>query len=678
MNWLPSILNPAGAAMAAGIVVPSLLLLYFLKLRRKEQPIASTLLWKKSVQDLQVNAPFQKLRRNLLLFLQLAALLALVLAFAQPVSFHKASTAENTLILIDHSASMNVKDVDGGRTRLQEAKRRAIEAVDSLPKNGQASVIAFDSSAQLMQPLTNDRQMLRNAINNIVPTDQPTRLRMGYELAGAAVPVNPEQMKDGEVAAPELIVFSDGRVLDTEELSFRGKVTYERIGSDKSGNIGIVALSARRNYERPTEVTVFARLANFGPEPVTADMELSVAEIDPNYPDAEKFETRQIRETAILVPDRWDDVKRKEFEASGNLTRDSVEFKLDLTTAAIIRVEQKTKENDLLEVDDVAQVVVPPPRRLSVALVTPGDNFFIEKAIAALGLERPEVMSPSQYDLSVPKDFDVIVFDRHTPKALPDSGNFVYFGALPPDTELKPRLSDVGVPQVAEDVSVLDWKRDHPILRSLNVSKVFAAEVAQLHVPNDAEMLIEGTTTPMLILYRQPRRTHLVCAFDLLQSNWPMRETFPYFLYNTMQFLSLGSEMDIREAYTPGAMPRIPRTNLMRADASASQVTLTFPNGRTQRVTVPESGDFVLPALNEVGLYRTDPVIPQYERIAVNLLDANESNILPSQIAPGSVGSVDSTGEVRSRFEWWWWLVAAVVLPLLMIEWWIYTRRVKV
>src|SRR5687768_2891085 len=130
MSWLPSILNPWTALAAAGVVIPSLLLLYFLKLRRKELPIASTLLWKKSVQDLQVNAPFQRLRRNLLLFLQLAALLALLFALARPVSFHNGSSADSTLLLIDRSASMAATDIKG-RSRLEEAKRIATDRIES-------------------------------------------------------------------------------------------------------------------------------------------------------------------------------------------------------------------------------------------------------------------------------------------------------------------------------------------------------------------------------------------------------------------------------------------------------------------------------------------------------------------------------------------------------------------
>ena len=86
MSWFPKFLSLPSALLAASIVIPLLIALYFLKLRRKEYPVASTFLWKKSVQDLQVNAPFQKLRRNLLLILQLMLLLALLIAFARPRS----------------------------------------------------------------------------------------------------------------------------------------------------------------------------------------------------------------------------------------------------------------------------------------------------------------------------------------------------------------------------------------------------------------------------------------------------------------------------------------------------------------------------------------------------------------------------------------------------------------
>src|SRR5437764_11016981 len=122
MPWLPHFLNIWHAVLAAALVVPALLILYFLKLRRRELAVSSTLLWKKAIQDLQVNAPFQKLRKNLLLILQLILLALLCLALSRPVSNYTPGAGKTSIILIDRSASMNAVE-SSGKTRLDEAKK---------------------------------------------------------------------------------------------------------------------------------------------------------------------------------------------------------------------------------------------------------------------------------------------------------------------------------------------------------------------------------------------------------------------------------------------------------------------------------------------------------------------------------------------------------------------------
>ena len=74
----------APAAFAALAIAIPVLLLYMLRLRRREVLISSTFLWRQVVQDTEANTPWQRLRRNLLLFLQLLILLLLVLALARP------------------------------------------------------------------------------------------------------------------------------------------------------------------------------------------------------------------------------------------------------------------------------------------------------------------------------------------------------------------------------------------------------------------------------------------------------------------------------------------------------------------------------------------------------------------------------------------------------------------
>ncbi len=176
MTWLPSFLNPWMAAAAAGIAVPALLILYFLKLRRREMAVSSTLLWRKAIQDLQVNAPFQRLRRNLLLLLQLLLLALLCLALSRPVSNFTPGAAKLSVILLDRSGSMSaIEDYNGNKhSRLDEAKKQAKALVDSMTRKESAMIIAFDDSAEVIQPLTTDAGALRTAIDRVQPTDRST------------------------------------------------------------------------------------------------------------------------------------------------------------------------------------------------------------------------------------------------------------------------------------------------------------------------------------------------------------------------------------------------------------------------------------------------------------------------------------------------------------------------
>src|SRR5690554_719589 len=112
--------------------------------------MASTLLWRRSFEDLEVNAPFQRLRWSILLLLQLLILLSLLLAVAQPVADGGGDSATRLILLIDRSASMNVVETGDGRTRLDEAKSIAKQMVDRLGRSGSARevmVISFGSSA---------------------------------------------------------------------------------------------------------------------------------------------------------------------------------------------------------------------------------------------------------------------------------------------------------------------------------------------------------------------------------------------------------------------------------------------------------------------------------------------------------------------------------------------------
>src|SRR3712207_5216409 len=99
-----SFITPLAFALAA--LVPVIVAMYLLKLRREERTVSSTFLWQRMVRDVEANSPWQRLRRNLLLLLQLLLLAALVFALARPYFLTTGIGGRNLILIVDRSASM--------------------------------------------------------------------------------------------------------------------------------------------------------------------------------------------------------------------------------------------------------------------------------------------------------------------------------------------------------------------------------------------------------------------------------------------------------------------------------------------------------------------------------------------------------------------------------------------
>jgi uncharacterized membrane protein len=111
-------LNPVG--FFALLLALPILALYFLRLHRQQVTVPSTLLWAAVLLDHHANRPWQKLRRNWLLILQLLTLLALILALARPALPLPLAFQGHVVVLLDGSASMQAVRSDG-RTRFDAA-----------------------------------------------------------------------------------------------------------------------------------------------------------------------------------------------------------------------------------------------------------------------------------------------------------------------------------------------------------------------------------------------------------------------------------------------------------------------------------------------------------------------------------------------------------------------------
>src|SRR5204862_8227735 len=119
-------------------------LLYFLKLRRRPLEVPSTFLWHRTIEDLHVNAIWQRLRQSLLLFLQLLFFALIALALFGPGMKGRESISDRIILLIATSASMPATDVSP--SPLDDAKKQAeqiIKAMDDNAREPAAMPISF-------------------------------------------------------------------------------------------------------------------------------------------------------------------------------------------------------------------------------------------------------------------------------------------------------------------------------------------------------------------------------------------------------------------------------------------------------------------------------------------------------------------------------------------------------
>src|SRR4051794_17978389 len=382
----------------AGIPV-AIIALYFLKLRRRPVQVPSTLLWRRSLEDLHVNSLFQRLRRNLLLFLQLLAVLLAMLALAGPRIQGTTGPGQRFVLAIDNSASMSATDV--AASRLARAKEAAKQVVSSMDGDDLAMVIAFADQAKVVSNYSGDKRLLLRRIDAIAPTEGTTSLREALQVAAGLA--NPsKQIGEGVVASkvvtPKLKIYTDGGFADVEGFSL-GNLEPEiivfgpplasltdsgdRPTQDKSkakassDNVAILALQTRRNDEKAELYQVFGRVHNYRAESVVTE-----AQLWKHVPDSPGKPGTLIDAIALTIPAQSDH-----------------SFKFDLPDTGLSELEVRLDVDDALKLDNRAFTVVGNPRKAQVLVVTPGNRYLVDTLQTTTASERADVtaIAPEQF-----------------------------------------------------------------------------------------------------------------------------------------------------------------------------------------------------------------------------------------------------------------------------------------
>src|SRR5437867_5986700 len=382
-----SFLSPLAFATFA-LALP-LVLLYFLKVRRRERTVSSLLLWESSRRDREASAFFQRLQRDPLLLLQILALLALSVALARPTATVMGHGARKVVIVLDTSASMKATDVSPSRFAL--ARREAATLVSRLGEGAETMVIEAGVQPRVVAAFGRDRDGALAAIRAAEARDLPNRVIEAVRTARALV---------GTDARAAIHVFTDGAY----QLAATPESTDPRvrwIGVGRGGqNVAITSLAVRKNYYGSFDYQAFASLVNYSREPQTFDFKL---EVDGQTIAEKSISLEPSVRRALVLP----------FSHTGGGN-----------------VVARVKVDDDLDTDNVAYAVLPPPRKIAVLLVSPG-NLFLEKVLKTDPQVNLDVRTPEQYQGGM-GEADVVILDTVSlPRVGP--GRYVFVNTVPND-----------------------------------------------------------------------------------------------------------------------------------------------------------------------------------------------------------------------------------------------------
>ncbi|GIW95580.1 MAG: lipoprotein [Pirellulaceae bacterium] len=633
----------------------AIILLYFLKLRRLPVEVPSTYLWSRTLEDLHVNSLWQRLRQSLLLFLQILFACLLIVALLRPGWKGSRLEGERFIIVLDTSASMQATDIRP--SRLEDAKRQAIEFVDSLSPGQTAMLITTSDQSRVEQPYTDNRALLRSRIRAVEATYRTSDLEEALRYASGLANPGRSATDPTDVPAPEpmpatMLIFSDGGYERVPSI-FLGNLTpkYIPMGQPQPDNVAIVAFAAERGIDDPLQIELYGRLENFSDVDVQAN-------------------------AVLYVNGKLQDAKRLQIEAGGVR---GVEFSLRQVEAGY--VELRWERDDDLLLDNRAFAAINPPRRARVLLVTAG-NEPLELAlttsqaqlVAELRIEDPQFLKSDQYRrAAAASQWDLIIYDRCAPDEAP-AANTVWFGSLPPDPRWKANPLD-------RPPQIIDLDRAHPVMQLVEVTDLLIVEGHGLEIPPGGRALLDGDSGPLCVIAPREAYEDLVIGFSLFRTednrtvpntNWPIRRSFPIFCMNMLRYLGTGSSAMALPSVRPGQ----PIT--LHSAVPVDALYVTAPDGRVWTVGREATGRFVfaqteLPGIYEVRESKGGPVV---QRFPVNLFDRRESNIRPEpqlQFAHTTVAAEPTRTPVRR--ELWRWIVA-VALGVLAFEWYIYNRRV--
>ncbi len=620
-------------ALYLGLLALPILLLYMLRLRRREVLVSSNLLWEQLLRDRQANTPWQRLKRNLLLLIQLLILACLVLALSRPAMPVPAVTSGPVIVLLDASASMNATDISP--SRFEAARDYTHTLITDLDEHDQMTLILVGDQPIVLASAETDKTTLHAALDSAEVSQGMSSWAEAFSLAAGA---HTSTVYDPN-RQPTTIILSDGGLPNERLPGLSGDVRYMPFGNSNQ-NVAISALSLRSTGE---SAELFTHISNYSDTARTVLLSI-------------------YRQNSLLLAEQVTiPAGGQESRILSGLADTAAIFQASLSDP--IKVDQPL---DVFNLDNHAFVAYQPASPGRTLLVTAG-NLFLEQALAVLPDLTPFRMVPDESsELTLPTEpFNLLVLDGVYPSepALPPGNLLLINPPANPLFEISGTYTVTASLRAASD----------PLVSNIDPGTIHVSQASQVELPTWAKPLLYTDQGPLLFSGETLGRRVAVFCFDLHQSDLPLQVAFPILMAQLSSYLVPPHGIQGSGSLQPGESLEI------LPPLQTDQVLVVGPSGATASMT-PGEATLLFTQTYELGLYTVNYLSEAEstsEYFVVNLFSDRESDIQPAEhLTIGSVPLSASDQNALSMRPLWPWFVATTLI-LLLLEWGLYHGRLR-
>lgn len=482
------------------------LALWLFRRQAKRVPVSTLLFFKSLAREHQESAWLRRIKKWLSLLLTLLVLLFAIFALARPSSNLSADSPGAVVIIVDCSASMAAKDLQG-RSRLDEARQRVKNRVRSLPDQVVLSLISFDSRPRVLLSRSRNRRECLRLLDELTPMPVEGNVEAALNVA--------RRVADLE-SRSRVWLAADSAPSALHDLDLIPAALAEPLNAGITGFQIRVSPLARDRYEAFVKVSAAASNA----DKVTSTLEVSLAG---RIAQLRELELAPGESSALILP--LEGLRGQRLE-------------IRLTTAG-----------DCFGWDDGLSAPLPKTKPLSVAWFAEKPDPFTELALSSLieaGRIEMKKGNPASWP---PKESpDVFVFENWLPQDWPADKPVI---ALTPQQNAGPLRTRPmrGVPHE----SVRAVQPDHPVLFRVSNSRIAITQTTVLDLPVSIEPLWIAGNEPVLAAGESAGQRLVVTAFSPAQSEQlALLPSFPLVLGNALYWCAENSQAlaDIRTLHT--------------------------------------------------------------------------------------------------------------------------------